>query len=132
KAALVIEGLPRHYSTHAAGVVISDESLLKKIPVIDGQDGLLLTQWPMKDLESIGLLKMDFLGLRNLSFLEFIVKQIKEKENVAIDLLKIPLDDPKTFQLLQKGFTSGVFQLESEGMKKALKAIKPTEIDDII
>ena len=132
KAASRIEGLPRHYSTHAAGVVISDESLLKKIPVIDGQDGLLLTQWPMKDLESIGLLKMDFLGLRNLYFLEFIVKQIKEKENVAIDLLKIPLDDPKTFQLLQKGFTSGVFQLESERMKKALKAIKPTEIDDII
>ncbi|MGM8215600.1 DNA polymerase III subunit alpha [Bacillaceae bacterium W0354] len=132
KAAFVIEGLPRHYSTHAAGVVISDESLLSKIPVTTGQDHVMLTQWSMKDLESVGLLKMDFLGLRNLTFLERMVKQIEEKENIKIDLIKLPLNDSKTFQLLQRGFTSGVFQLESDGMKKALMAIQPTHLEDIV
>ena len=132
KAAFIIEGLPRHYSTHAAGVVISDESMLSLVPVVTGQDDVMLTQWPMNDLEAVGLLKMDFLGLRNLTFLERMVKSIREKENKRIDLLKLPLDDKKTFQLLQKGFTSGVFQLESEGMKNALRLVRPTELEHIV
>lgn len=107
QAALVIEGLPRHHSTHAAGVVISDRYLTNTVPVIEGQDGVYLTQFPMQDLEAIGLLKIDFLGLRNLSLLERMIRQIREKEGKTILLEKLPMNDAKTFQLLRSGSYDG-------------------------
>lgn len=132
QAALVIEGLPRHHSTHAAGVVISDRYLTNTVPVIEGQDGVYLTQFPMQDLEAIGLLKIDFLGLRNLSLLERMIRQIREKEGKTILLEKLPMNDAKTFQLLRSGHTTGVFQLESSGMKSALRQIQPNRLEDIV
>ncbi|GEL76858.1 DNA polymerase III subunit alpha [Tenuibacillus multivorans] len=132
QAASIIEGLPRHYSTHAAGIVISNQPLTQKIPVLEGQDLITLTQFPMQQLEAVGLLKMDLLGLRNLTLLERMVKQIEENEGKKINLNGLPLNDSKTYQLLRNGFTTGVFQLESDGMKRALKLIKPNEIEDIV
>lgn len=132
ETALKLEGLPRHTSIHAAGVVISEEPLVNIIPIKEGPDGVYVTQLPMEDLEKIGLLKMDFLGLRNLTLLEQIVKSIKIHTGKTIRLENIPFADEKTFQLLQKGDTTGIFQLESEGMRKVLRELKPTEFEDIV
>ncbi|WP_188206410.1 DNA polymerase III subunit alpha [Alkalibacillus aidingensis] len=132
QAALVIEGTPRHYSVHAAGVIISNQTLLEKVPMFNGTEGVLLTQLPMNDLEALGLLKMDFLGLRNLTLLERMIQQIKEREGYSIKLDQIPKNDPETFKLLQRGWTTGVFQLESDGMKGALRVIRPTSFEDIV
>lgn len=130
--ALKLEGLPRHTSIHAAGIVISEEPLVNIIPIKEGPDGVYVTQLPMEDLEKIGLLKMDFLGLRNLTLLEQIVKSIKIHTGKTIPLETIPFEDEKTFQLLQKGDTTGIFQLESEGMRKVLRELRPTEFEDIV
>lgn len=127
-----IEGLPRHTSTHAAGVIISDRPLVEMIPLQMGSNEVLLTQYPMGILEEIGLLKMDFLGLRNLSLIESILRTIQKKEKQQIDLKNIPYNDPPTFELLQKGKTTGIFQLESEGMRDVLTHLKPTEFEDIV
>lgn len=127
-----LEGLPRHMSTHAAGVVISEQPLLEYIPLTNGTKGTNLTQFPMNDLEAIGLLKMDFLGLRNLTFLERIIQSIKYDTKKIISLHELPVDDPKTFALLQKGRTNGIFQLESQGMKQVLTRLKPTSFEDIV
>ncbi|WP_411953642.1 DNA polymerase III subunit alpha [Alkalibacillus sp. S2W] len=132
QAAFVIEGLPRHHSVHAAGVVISDRPLTGRIPMFPGAEGVLLTQLPMEELESLGLLKMDFLGLRNLTLIERMLKQIREREGKTLTLEQIPEYDSRTFKLLQNGLTTGVFQLESSGMKKALRTIKPTSFEDIV
>ncbi|MET3682633.1 DNA polymerase-3 subunit alpha [Alkalibacillus flavidus] len=132
QAAFVIEGLPRHHSVHAAGVVISDRPLTDRIPMFPGSDGVLLTQLPMGELESLGLLKMDFLGLRNLTLIERMLSQINQREGKPLTLNNIPSHDSKTFQLLQRGFTTGVFQLESSGMKKALRLIQPTTFADVV
>lgn len=130
--AVKLEGLPRHISTHAAGVVISDEPLTNHVPLTIGTNETSLTQYAMDQLEAIGLLKFDFLGLRNLSVLEQIVNSIAQVENQSISLKDIPIDDKKTFQILQKGLTNGVFQLESQGMKQVLKNLKPTAFSDIV
>ncbi len=122
--AVKLEGLPRHISTHAAGVVISDEPLTNHVPLTIGTNETSLTQYAMDQLEAIGLLKFDFLGLRNLSVLEQIVNSIAQVENQSISLKDIPIDDKKTFQILQRGLTNGVFQLESQGMKQVLKKLK--------
>lgn len=127
-----IEGLPRHTSTHAAGVVISDLPLIERIPLQSGSGDVLLTQYPMGTLEEIGLLKMDFLGLRNLSLIESILKGIQYKEKVKINLQQIPMDDDLTYTLLQSGQTTGIFQLESEGMRNVLTQLKPTDFEDIV
>ncbi|MFC5558312.1 DNA polymerase III subunit alpha [Ureibacillus thermophilus] len=132
ETALKLEGLPRNASTHAAGVVLSPVPLVEVIPIEKGHDGIFLTQWPMQEVEQMGLLKMDFLGLRNLTMIEQIQKMIYYTRNQYIDLNKIPFDDKKTFELLQKGDTLGIFQLESEGMKKALREIAPTQFSDIV
>ncbi|GGA81991.1 DNA polymerase III subunit alpha [Ornithinibacillus halotolerans] len=132
KVANVLEGLPRHLSTHAAGVVISEAPLVNHVPLTKGTSETALTQYAMTDLESLGLLKMDFLGLRNLTLIERIVKSIQYKENVDFDLKQIPENDPKTFELLQSGKTNGVFQLESDGMKQVLERLKPTSFEDIV
>lgn len=132
ETALKIEGLPRHASTHAAGMIISDQPLVDIIPVKEGPDGTPITQFPMEDLEEIGLLKMDFLGLRNLTLLEQIVKSIQIETGVKLRIEDIPLSDEKTFELLQRGDTTGIFQLESGGMQKVLRDLKPTEFEDIV
>ncbi|MGM0874887.1 MAG: DNA polymerase III subunit alpha [Bacillota bacterium] len=131
-AALKIEGLPRHTSTHAAGVVLSDQPLTNIVPIQEGQQDVYLTQFSMDYLEDLGLLKMDFLGLRNLSLIENITKLIQRGEGYSINFSKISYQDEKTFALLSSGDTTGVFQLESEGMRSVLKRLIPTSLEDIV
>ncbi|MFZ3576312.1 DNA polymerase III subunit alpha [Virgibacillus sp. DJP39] len=126
--ALKLEGLPRHISTHAAGVVISEKQLVEHVPLTVGSSQTLLTQYSMNELESVGLLKMDFLGLRNLTLLE----RINKSQKAQLELAEIPENDEKTFKLLQTGMTNGIFQLESEGMKQVLTKLIPTSFEDIV
>lgn len=130
--AKTIEGLPRHASTHAAGVVLSEEPLTNVVPVQEGHEGVYLTQYSMEHLEDLGLLKMDFLGLRNLTLIESIKRLIEKEERIKIDFSQIPKSDEKTFQLLANGDTTGVFQLESSGMRSVLKRLRPTGFEDIV
>ncbi|WP_090830814.1 DNA polymerase III subunit alpha [Bacillus sp. cl95] len=132
ETALKLEGLPRHISTHAAGVVISEKPLVELVPIQKGHNGIYLTQYSMEYLEEIGLLKMDFLGLRNLTLIGSILDSIRKKKGEKLDIRSIPLNDEKTFELLARGETSGIFQLESEGMKKVLTRLKPTSFEDIV
>ncbi len=131
KVALKIEGLPRHTSTHAAAVVIFDQPLKNIIPILDNQDNLLLTQFTMYDVEEIGLLKMDFLGLRNLTILDNILTNLR-KDGIAIDIENVPKDDAATIQIFQQAETNGVFQFESPGIKRVLLRLKPERFEDII
>ncbi len=132
--ALKLEGAVRHVSVHACGVVIAPESLTKytalQHPPKD--DKGIITQYEAKSLESLGLLKMDFLGLKNLTILQTTLKIIEQTKGVKINRQKIPIDDKKAYALLSRGETTGVFQLESAGMKRYLKELKPTEFEDII
>ena len=121
---MILEGLPRHVSTHAAGVVISDRNLLELVPLQRGSDEAFLTQYTMNEVEAIGLLKMDFLGLRNLSIIDFTLKAVKRVEGQEIRLKEIPLNDAKTLLLFQRGETSGVFQFESAGIPKRFTKIR--------
>ncbi|TWL67525.1 DNA polymerase III subunit alpha [Bacillus licheniformis] len=132
KTAQKIEGLPRHTSIHAAGVVLSEEPLTNIIPVQEGHGGVYLTQYSMGYLEDLGLLKMDFLGLRNLTLIESIKTLIEKSERVTIDFSAIPYDDEQTFKLLTEGDTTGIFQLESAGMRNVLKRLKPSSLEDIV
>ncbi|WP_456273769.1 DNA polymerase III subunit alpha [Bacillus sp. AK031] len=132
QTALKLEGLPRHASTHAAGVIISEKPLVDLIPIQAGQGSAHLTQYPMEILEEIGLLKMDFLGLRNLTILDRLVTSIKKGTGKRFTLDAIPSNDVKTFALLSQGRTDGVFQLESDGMKNVLVKLKPTSFEDIV
>jgi DNA polymerase-3 subunit alpha len=132
ETALRLEGLPRHTSTHAAGVVLSEEPLVEVIPITKGHDDIYLTQYSMEHLEELGLLKMDFLGLRNLSLLESVVTSILRTTGQKINIKQIPLDDPLTYSLLSAGHTTGVFQLESEGMRSVLKRLQPNRFEDIV
>ncbi|MBM7554978.1 DNA polymerase III subunit alpha [Thalassobacillus pellis] len=127
-----LEGLPRHTSTHAAGVIISDEPLTEHVALLEGHEGVPLTQYAMGDLETIGLLKMDFLGLRNLTLLERIETNIKKYEDSSFTLGRIPLDDQKTFHTLREGRTNGIFQLESQGMRNVLQQLKPNHFEDVV
>ncbi|WP_264183988.1 DNA polymerase III subunit alpha [Bacillus shivajii] len=127
-----IEGLPRHTSIHAAGVVMSQAPLTDVVPLQVGHEDMYLTQFPMGDLEDLGLLKMDFLGLRNLSFIERITELISKNRGKVIKIEDIPFNDETTFHLLGKGETSGIFQLESSGMKSVLRRLRPTEFEDIV
>ncbi|MFC7680998.1 DNA polymerase III subunit alpha [Paenibacillus sp. GCM10028914] len=127
--ALKVEGMPRHASTHAAGVVISRDPLTDVVPLQEGSEKTALTQYSMEHLESIGLLKMDFLGLRTLSIIERTMRWIGE---AAPDFAKVPDDDPDTYQMLGRGETTGVFQLESAGMRRVLKDLRPTVFEDIV
>ncbi|WP_208920136.1 DNA polymerase III subunit alpha [Paenibacillus uliginis] len=127
--ALKVEGMPRHASTHAAGVVISRDPLTDAVPLQEGSEKTALTQYSMEHLESIGLLKMDFLGLRTLSIIERTMRWIGE---AAPDFEKVSDDDPGTYQMLGRGETTGVFQLESAGMRRVLKDLKPSAFEDIV
>ncbi|MFH1429842.1 MAG: DNA polymerase III subunit alpha, partial [Candidatus Margulisiibacteriota bacterium] len=126
-----IEGLSRHAGTHAAGVVIAKDPLTNYVP-LQQNEGQAVCQYPMGDLESIGLLKMDFLGLRNLTIIDDALKIIKYNQGTDLNLATIPMDDKKAFQLLQNGDTFGVFQLESRGMRELLKDLQPSVFEDII
>lgn len=132
ETAMKIEGLPRHISTHAAGVVISEQPLDQLVPLQKGSGDLTLTQYPMGNVEEIGLLKMDFLGLKNLTILSNTLNFIKNGQNTSIDLKEIPLDDDQTLELFRKGDTSGIFQFESDGIRRVLKRLSPTSIEDIV
>ncbi|WP_026693669.1 DNA polymerase III subunit alpha [Peribacillus kribbensis] len=127
-----LEGLPRHTSTHAAGIIISDLPLTEIIPIQEGQEFVYLTQLPMENLEELGLLKMDFLGLRNLTLIDNTLNMIQKGTGVHLELNSLPLHDKKTFELLGKGETTGVFQLESDGMRNVLTRLKPTRFEDIV
>lgn len=128
-----IEGLARNVGTHAAAVVIADQPLTEYVPLckVSGKDDII-TQWSMNDVEAAGLLKMDFLGLRNLTILRKAVDLIEQTTGERIDPLKFPLDDKDTFGLLQRGETKGVFQLESGGIRDLLQKMKPDHFTDII
>jgi DNA polymerase-3 subunit alpha len=130
--ALVLEGINRHASTHAAGVVISDKPLYEHIPLYRSQEGQTTTGYTMKSLDKIGLLKMDFLGLKTLTIISQAAKIIKRTQGIDINISKINLEDEKTFELFKKAKTQGVFQLESSGMREILKKLKPDKFEDII
>ena len=123
-----LEGLVRQDSIHAAGVVIGDRALTEYLPLQQkGADQEIVTQFAMEDVEALGLLKMDFLGLRNLDVIDKAVELVG-----GIDITKIPLDDPKTYEMLARGESTGVFQFESSGMREALRLVRPTEFEDMI
>ncbi|MBI5399890.1 DNA polymerase III subunit alpha [Candidatus Saganbacteria bacterium] len=127
-----LEGLARHASVHAAGVVISEAPLTDYAPLQKLDENVIVTQYPMSDLEKIGLLKMDFLGLRNLTMIAHALEIIKKTQNIDVDLNNLPLDDLKTYRLLASGETVGVFQLESRGMQALIKDLQPNNFDEII
>ncbi len=132
ETAQVLEGLNRHASIHAAGVVISDKPLTEYVPLFKSTDGQVTTGFSMDGIAKIGLLKMDFLGLRNLTVIDKAVKWIKKTRGIDLDLSKLPLDDKKTYELLGTGNASGIFQLESAGMRDLLRKIKPSQFEDLI
>ncbi len=130
--AMRLEGTIRSHGVHAAGVVIAPDDIVKFVPIEMSQKGVPATQFPMGQVEELGLLKMDFLGLSNLSIINNALRIIKKVYKDDIELNEIPLDDAKTFELFQRGDTTGVFQLESAGMKRYLRELKPSVFDDII
>jgi len=132
--ALRLEGTVRHASVHACGVIIAAEPLVLVCPLQYAPQGekTILTQFEMHSAVDVGLLKMDFLGLKNLTIIEKTIRLVKDIHGVSIDISQLPLDDKKTFQLFRNADTTGVFQLESSGMKRYLKELKPTELEDII
>ncbi len=127
-----LEGLSRHASVHAAGVVIAPKPITEFAPLHKGSHDEITTQWGMKEIERIGLLKMDFLGLSTLTLLDDAVKEIKRTAGVAIDLAALPDGDPKTYELFADGRTLGVFQFESSGMREILRKAKPQHLEDLI
>ena len=129
--AKAIEGIKNNTGTHAAGVIIAHKPLNEIVPVQPSKDGIIVTEYPMADLEKLGLLKMDFLGLRNLTMIHKTMKLIKLRQGIEFDIDRIPLDDKPTYDMLIKGDTDGVFQLESSGMKKLVKDLKPDVFEDL-
>ena len=130
--ALVLEGMNRNVSTHAAGVVIAPGDISDYVPMYKSPQTDLMTQYNMKDLEDTGLLKMDFLGLRTLTVIDNALRLIKENHGVDLDLDVLPEEDPNTLELFSKGQTVGVFQFESSGMQDYLRKLKPTSIHDLV
>lgn len=126
-----IEGIKNNIGMHAAGVIISHKPLNEIVPVQPSKEGIIITEYPMADLEKLGLLKMDFLGLRNLTIISKTLKMIKQRQGIDLDINNIPLDDKKTYKMLTKGETSGVFQLESSGMRKLVRDLKPSVFEDL-
>ncbi len=126
-----IEGLPRHTGTHAAGMILAKQDLTKYLPLQLDNNGYYQSQWEASDLEKLGLLKIDFLGIRNLAIINDVVDLIKDKD-AKFNLMEIPLDDPKVYRTLSEADTFGIFQLESSGMRAALRKLKPREFEDIV
>ncbi|MEO0536238.1 MAG: DNA polymerase III subunit alpha [Cyanobacteria bacterium P01_A01_bin.123] len=129
--ALRIEGMNKTFGMHAAGVVISKDPLDEIVPLQRNNDGQVITQYYMEDVEALGLLKMDFLGLKNLTMIQKTVDLVAEHHQVDIDLDAIPQDDPKAFKLLESGDLGGIFQLESSGMRQIVRDLKPSGLEDI-
>jgi len=129
---LTLEGISRHASTHAAGMVITPTPLVNHVPLYRSNKGEITTQYDMKAIDAIGLLKIDVLGLRTLTVIDKALRMVEENHGVQIDVADIPLDDEKTFDLLRSGRTVGVFQLESEGMRELLRNLQPTVFSDIV
>ncbi len=127
-----LEGLPRHTSMHAAGVVISPKAVDEYVPLSRGADDAITTQFTMTTLEELGLLKMDFLGLRTLTVIQNAEKLVNRRPGVHLDIDQINYNDPKVFELISSGKTDGIFQLESAGMKNFMKELKPASLEDII
>ena len=130
--AQALEGLPRHASTHAAGVVISSRPLVEVVPLYRGQGNEIVTQYAMKDVEKIGLIKFDFLGLKTLTMIEDVLKRVEASRGERVDLKRILLSDRQTYGLLCSGDTSGVFQLESSGMKDLVMRLMPERFEDLV
>jgi DNA polymerase-3 subunit alpha len=130
--ARVLEGLARHASTHAAGVLITPGPLLDYVPLYRQKDDSITTQWDMKAVEKAGLLKMDFLGLRTLSVFEEAVRLVRVHEAVSLELAALPMDDVRAYELFQQAETVGIFQFESSGMRDYLRKLKPTVFEDLV
>jgi len=130
--ALKLEGAPFTTGKHAAGVIISDRPVSEYIPVARTKDGDLVSQYNMIEVEELGLLKMDFLGLKTLSVIDYAIENIKNSKGIEIDINNIPLDDVEVYRYIGKGQTVGIFQIESAGMSKFMKQLKPESIEDII
>jgi DNA polymerase III subunit alpha len=120
-----LEGMSRHASVHAAGVVIAPGAITDYAPLYKGQRDEITTQWNMKEVERVGLLKMDFLGLSTLTLIDDALKEIKRTEGVDLDIDNVPLDDPKTYKVFAEGAAYGIFQFESSGMRDLLRKAKP-------
>ncbi|MCL6631122.1 MAG: DNA polymerase III subunit alpha [Alicyclobacillus herbarius] len=132
QAAAAIEGLPRHTSIHAAGVVISPVPLSSLVPTQPGPDGVAVTQYAMEDVERLGLMKMDFLGLRTLTLIDTCVDSVKRRTGQALDVRRLPDGDEATFAMLGRGETNGCFQLESSGVRRILRQMRPRRLEDLI
>jgi len=127
-----LEGLCRHASTHAAGVVISDKPMTEYVPLYKGKNDEIVTQWDMKRVEKVGLVKFDFLGLKTMTVIQDALEIIRQSGDMPPDLDTLPLTDPATYELFSRGDTDGIFQVESEGMRKYLRMLKPTCFEDVI
>ncbi|MBR4079984.1 MAG: DNA polymerase III subunit alpha, partial [Christensenellaceae bacterium] len=131
--AMKLEGMPRHTSTHAAGVIISELPVTEYVPLSKNQkDEAITTQYPMGDLEPLGLLKMDFLGLRTLTVIRDAVDMVREQYGIDIDIDNIDYDDPAVYEMISRGSTDGVFQLESEGMRSLMMQLRPENLGDVM
>ncbi len=126
-----LEGVKVNFGMHAAGVIISYAPLNEIVPVQPSKEGIVITQYPMSDLETLGLLKMDFLGLRNLTMINHTLKLIKKRHGIELEINKVSLNDEQTYELLSRGDTDGVFQLESSGMKNLVRRLKPNVFEDM-
>jgi len=132
EVAMALEGLPRHASTHAAGVVISNRPLVDYLPLYKSQkEDVITTQFSMKEIEKVGLIKFDFLGLKTLTVIDKAVKTIRRSSGLALDIDAIPLDDPKPYALISSGVTNGIFQLESSGIKSMIKKLRPENFEEV-
>ncbi|HYC76607.1 MAG TPA: DNA polymerase III subunit alpha [Planctomycetota bacterium] len=129
--ALKLEGCARNMSTHAAGVVITDVPLVDRVPLCKTGDDVV-TQWTMDVLEDVGILKMDFLGLRTLTIIDYALRYLRKSKGLELDVDRLPLDDAPTYRMLQEGRAAGVFQLESDGMIDLLKRMKPDRFEDLV
>jgi DNA polymerase-3 subunit alpha len=130
--AAALEGLPRHASTHASAIVIADRPLVEYLPLYKGAKGELVTQFDMKGVEKVGLVKFDFLGLRTLTVIDQTERLVRRRHRPDFDIRSLPLDDAETYQLLQSANTAGVFQLESPGMRALMTRLKPSSFEDVI
>src|SRR6202008_534852 len=127
-----LEGMSRHASVHAAGVVIAPGPVIDYAPLYKDAKDQITTQWNMKEVERVGLLKMDFLGLSTLTLIRDCLEEIKRTEGITLDIDNVPLDDPKTYRLFGEGAAYGIFQFESSGMRELLRKAKPERLDDLI
>jgi DNA polymerase-3 subunit alpha len=127
-----LEGMTRHASVHAAGVVITPKAITEYAPLYKGAHDEIVTQWSMKDIDRVGLLKMDFLGLSTLTLIDDAIKEIERTTGQRLDFAEVPFDDAKTYQIFQEGQTYGIFQFESSGMRDILRKARPQQLDDLI